>query len=130
MNVADQRRASKRLEKAAALREVLASKWCTWGGEWLPVTEFPENASLKSRKSSWCRPCLRAVTRRWRAEHREEEKAARREGLFPATCQEGHQEFQGGAEGAGSLVRPASRCGAGHGSGGSRDRDRDRDPNT
>jgi hypothetical protein len=58
---------------------VKTHKRCTRCQGWLPDEAFRPNPKLKSGLSSWCKECQLEETRRWRAEHRDEINAARRE---------------------------------------------------
>jgi hypothetical protein len=54
-------------------------KRCTRCGDWLPRSLFRPNPKIRSGLSSWCKPCQLERTQQWRAEHRDELNARRRE---------------------------------------------------
>lgn len=53
-------------------------KRCPNCSSWLPLDAFGPNKRMHLGRHSWCRECMRAATRDWRARNRESENAARR----------------------------------------------------
>jgi hypothetical protein len=54
-------------------------KRCSHCQGWLPFEALGPNRRMKSGLNSWCRKCHLDATQKWRAEHREEINARRRE---------------------------------------------------
>lgn len=59
---------------------------CTRCGRTLPVAGFPPAARKADGRSSWCRDCQNAATRRWRAANAEVINAPRRVHHEPRAC--------------------------------------------
>jgi hypothetical protein len=81
------------LDRRLAQVALRAGKECTRCQQWLPADAFPRNARLLSGLGSWCKRCQVEYTRQWRAEHREELNARRRQGPFPQRCADCSVDF-------------------------------------
>ncbi len=55
------------------------TKPCSKCGKWFPLEAFTRNRRAYLGRSSWCKACHRKSVRAWRAKHRDEENALRRE---------------------------------------------------
>jgi hypothetical protein len=87
-------------------RKAPIMKRCARCRQVLPAAVFAPNARLLTGLHSWCRPCVAARNREWRAENAgyvAAANAARREGPFPKVCADCGEWFA-------ARVRAQVRC--------------------
>jgi hypothetical protein len=91
------------LDRRIAQVALRAGKECTRCQRWLHADAFPRNSRLLSGLGSWCKRCQVEYTRQWRAEHRDELNARRRQGPFQMACSDCGRVFM-------AKVRSQHRC--------------------